>query len=132
MLGWTWGTCLGLAWRKGPESPGWAAPWWAPSLRPHPVSLLREEAWQRSPCPSPTCPKAGPILLSSCSRPPGGPPSPCVCSGVISWLLSAGPWLWGTKTMDEPRTRGLQVWGQMALSKQLGAGEGMDLGALVL
>ena len=49
MLGWTWGTRLGLIWRKGPESPGWAAPWWAPSLRPHPVSLLREEAWQHPP-----------------------------------------------------------------------------------
>lgn len=80
----------------------------------------------------PTHAKAGPILLSSCSRPPGGLPSPCVCSAVISQLLSAGPWLWGTKTMDEPRPPGLQVWGQMALSGQLGGGQGMDPGALVL
>ena len=46
---------------------------------------------------------------------------------MISQLLSAGPWLWGTKTMDEPRPPGLQVWGQMALSGQLSVGGSFPL-----
>lgn len=72
-LGWTWGARLGLTWRRGPESPGWAASS-GPQPAPPPCKPAQRggmAALPTAPSPRPPSGKAHPsvILLQAPRRP---------------------------------------------------------------